>query len=263
MKIEELNLEERIGQMFIVGMNTSNIIDKIDDLILKYKIGGILLYKKNYKNCDQLIEIINYIKKLNMSNKVPILIAIDQEGGRVNRMPEDFKNIPAAYKLASSSQEENLVKKAGEITAQMLAKIGVNMDLAPVLDVKRFENQHAIGDRAFSEKKEEVSKYGITYMKELQKQNIISVIKHFPGHGATTTDSHFKLPIIKTKMEELEIEEVKQSPIKQARVNRSVKRILALKEKYNIEDKETQADKKWIEETNKKIQKIKDKVQKS
>ena len=363
MKIEELSLEERIGQMFIVGMNTSNIIDKIDDLILKYKIGGILLYKKNYKNCDELIEIINYIKKLNKANKIPILIAIDQEGGRVNRMPEDFKNIPAAYKLASNSQEENLVKQAGEITAQMLAKIGVNMDLAPVLDIKRFENQHAIGDRAFSEKKEEVYKYGITYMKELQKQNIISVIKHFPGHGATATDSHFMLPIIKTKMEELEkedmipfgetikngadamlvshlrikgitqkfpstmsrkfitkyigkkyhykgviiaddmrmkgvqflygkdkpvkrafeagndiilmkymdgdniieqiIEEVKQSSIKQARVNRSVKRILALKEKYNIEDKEVQVDKKWIEETNKKIQEIRDKVQKN
>ena len=65
------------------------------------------------------------------------------------------------------------------------------MDFAPVLDIKRFDDNHAIGDRAYSEKIEEVSKYGIEYMEGLQKNGVISVAKHFPGHGATKTDSHF------------------------------------------------------------------------
>ena len=70
------------------------------------------------------------------------------------------------------------------------------MDFAPVLDIKRFDDNHAIGDRAYSENIEEVSKYGIEYMQALQKNGVISIAKHFPGHGATKTDSHFRLPKI-------------------------------------------------------------------
>ena len=73
MRIEELSLEEKIGQMFIVGLDTTNVMDKIETLILKQKVGGIMLYKKNYKNYEEMLEIINYIKKLNSKNKVPIL----------------------------------------------------------------------------------------------------------------------------------------------------------------------------------------------
>lgn len=210
MKIEELSIEEKIGQMIMIGLDTTNAMEKIDDLILKYKIGGVLLYKKNYKNYKELVELINYIKKISSANKVPIFIALDQEGGRVNRMPADFEKIPSAYKLAQCSGEgkQNLVKESGKITGEMLNKIGINMNFAPVLDIKRFDEEHAIGDRAYSNNVESVSKYGIDYMKELQDKNVISVIKHFPGHGATNKDSHFILPIVKNKMVDLEKEDI-------------------------------------------------------
>lgn len=210
MKIEvkDLSLEEKVGQMLMIGLNMSNPIGKIEELILKYKVGGVLLYKKNYKNYHQLVELVNYIKKLSSANKIPLLIAIDQEGGRVNRMPPEFKNIPAVNKLAKY-KEEDLVEKASLITGKMLYQTGFNMDFAPVLDIKRFGDGQAIGDRAFSENKEEVIKYGIEMMKGLKSKNIIPVIKHFPGHGATTKDTHFVLPTIRKDLKELEEEDMK------------------------------------------------------
>lgn len=358
-KIQNLSIEEKVGQMLMVGMDTPNIIDKIDDLILKYKVGGILLYKKNYKNYKEMIELINYIKKLNSVNKIPLFIAIDQEGGRVNRMPKDFKNLPSAYSL-TQKKEEDFVSQAGEITANMLNKSGYNFNFAPVLDIKRFPNEHAIGDRSFSENIEEVSENSIKYMKKLQEKNIVSTIKHFPGHGATKADTHFILPSITNNMEELEktdmkpfenaikngansllvshlkikgiskgyptsmsrefitkyirkkyrykglvvtddmrmkgvqvlygktkpiikafeagndivlfkymnndkiieklIKKVKSKSIFQARVNRSVQRILKIKEKYNINDNEIKYDEQLIKETNKKIETIYNKM---
>ena len=84
-----------------------------------------------------------------------------------------------------------------------MGKLGFNLNLAPVLDIKRFEDRHAIGDRAFSRDKEEVFENGLTYFKQLEKFQILPVVKHFPGHGATTKDSHFGIPIIKGKQKEL------------------------------------------------------------
>ena len=215
--MNELSIEEKIGQMIIVGLNTEGAIKHLEEIIQTYKVGGVLLYKKNYKNYEDMIKLINRIKELNRTNKIPMFIAIDQEGGRVNRMPSEFKNLPAANKLAKKSNEENYVKISGDITGQMLNRIGVNMDLAPVLDIKRFPDEHAIGDRAYSENIEEVSKYGIEYMKALQNNNVISVVKHFPGHGAIKEDSHFRLPKINCSIETLENEDM--IPFKNAMKN--------------------------------------------
>ncbi len=205
--IKDLSNEEKIGQMLMIGMNVSAITEKAKELINKYKIGGILLYKKNYKDYQELVQVVNSIKEINRNNKVPIWIAIDQEGGRVNRMPKEFENVPAAKNLAMYKQQ-NLVKEAGNITGKMLNKVGINFNFAPVLDIKRFPDNHAIGDRAFSENVEEVTKCGIDYMKELQKCSIVPVIKHFPGHGATDKDSHVFLPKIKKTIKKLEKEDM-------------------------------------------------------
>lgn len=208
MNIEVLSLEERIGQTFIVGLDISNGInmyEAIDKIIGVYKAGGICLYTKNYANYEQLVQVINYIKEKSSKEKIPIFITVDQEGGRVNRMPKEFINLPSANKLAKYSTDKNdLVEKAGNVTAKILSKLGFGMNFAPVLDIKRFADNHPIGDRSFSEKYEEVTKFGIEYMKELQKQNILPVVKHFPGHGATIKDSHFLLPKIKKDIVALE-----------------------------------------------------------
>ena len=222
MKINNLNLKEKIGQMLIIGLDFENPMEKIDDIILNVKPGGILLYKKNYKTYEEMIEFINYIKTLNSKvNKIPLFIAIDQEGGRVNRMPPEFKNIPSPYRL-TRNKDESIVKEAATITGDMLYNSGINMDLAPVLDVKRGADNSAIGDRAFSSEVENVVQYGITYMKELQSRRVIPVVKHFPGHGLTNVDSHFLPPIINEPIEKIEKEML---PFKEA-INANVDAIL-------------------------------------
>ena len=205
--LNELSMEEKLGQMMMVGFNGNHINDRIRDLVLKYKVGGFILYKKNFDSYEQMLKIIKELKELNSKNKIPLFIAIDQEGGRVNRMPNEIKNLPSAYKLAQTGDIE-LVKEAAQITGEMLYNSGINMDLAPVLDIKRFKNKHAIGDRAYSDNKEDVIKYGIETMQQLQNNNIISVVKHFPGHGLTDKDSHFFLPVVRKSMEEIEKEDI-------------------------------------------------------
>lgn len=206
-KVDDLTLEEKIGQMLIVGVESNKIKERTKKLILKYKIGGVILYRRNFNTYEEMINLIKDLKELNKENKVPLFISIDQEGGRVNRMPKEILNLPAANLIANKLGEKG-IKEAADITGEILSKSGFNMNFAPVLDLKRFNNQ-SIGDRSFGENIEYVTKYGIAQMKSLQNKNIISVIKHFPGHGATKEDSHYRLPIIKSKIKILENEDMK------------------------------------------------------
>ena len=188
-------------------MDTNNINDRIKTMIKKYKIGGIILYRKNFSTYDKMLELIKQLKDLNKVNKLPLFIAIDQEGGRVNRMPKEIQNLPPANTIALQNNEE-LVKKSAQLTGKLLKNSGFNLNFAPVLDIKNFSNEHAIGDRCFGNDKESVAKYGVATMKALQEQGIVSVIKHFPGHGSTNKDSHYFLPIINKKIKELENEDM-------------------------------------------------------
>lgn len=100
MKIDKLTIEEKIGQMIMVGMDTNYITDRIKTMIKKYKIGGIILYRKNFATYQEMIALIKELKRINQENKFPLFIAIDQEGGRVNRMPPEIKNLPSASQIA-------------------------------------------------------------------------------------------------------------------------------------------------------------------
>lgn len=207
MEIKDLTIEEKIGQMIIIGMDTNYITDRIKTMVQKYKIGGIILYRKNFETYQDMLKLIKQLKELNKDNKIPLFVAIDQEGGRVNRMPPEIKKLPSANQIAKLGGEEYIAKSA-EITGEILKKSGINLNFAPVLDIKRFTDKHALGDRCYGENKEDVTKYGIAVMKSLQSKRVIPVIKHFPGHGATKQDSHAFLPVIATKMEKLEKEDM-------------------------------------------------------
>lgn len=206
--MKNLTLREKIGQMLIIKIFGKEISEETKQMIEEYKIGGIILYRKNYDTYDEMIKIINEIKKLNKEcGNIPLFISIDQEGGRVNRMPQELKNIKSAGKLVEKNNIE-IIKEAGRTTAKMLKESGFNMNYSPVLDIQRFENDHAIGDRCYGKTAEDVSRNGITIMKELSTGGIIPVVKHFPGHGSTNKDSHFFLPIITKNINELENEDI-------------------------------------------------------
>jgi len=203
----ELSLIEKIGQMIIVGVDGTTVSPRLKKLILDYKIGGVILYRKNFSTYEEMKNLINEIKEINKANKVPMIFSIDQEGGRVNRMPKEIKNLPSVNKIANNLGVDG-IKKSSKIIGEILKSAGFNMNFYPVLDIKRFGDKHAIGDRAFAEDEEGVSKFGTVAMKEMQKQKVISVVKHFPGHGATKKDSHFLLPIIFKSQSKLEKEDI-------------------------------------------------------
>lgn len=213
MEIKDLKIEQKIGQMLIIALEEKQITEKTINIIQKYNIGGIILYRKNYTNYEEMLKLINKLKEINKVNKIPLFISIDQEGGRVNRMPSEILNLKSANKLSNTGNIE-IVKESAKIISEMLTKTGINMNYSPVLDIKNFKAKHAIGDRCYGENKEDVSKYGIEFMKELSKGGVLPVVKHFPGHGATTKDSHFILPIVKKAKEELENEDIE--PFKEA-----------------------------------------------
>lgn len=206
--IKDLTIKEKIGQMMMVGIDNTYITERTKKLILDHKIGGVILYRKNFNTYQDMIKLIKDLKELNKQNRIPLFIAIDQEGGRVNRMPKEILNLPAANKIAQKGGLK-FVEEAANIIGELLKNSGFNMNFAPVLDIKRFDENQAIGDRSFSDNKDDVIKYGITTMKQLQEKNIISVIKHFPGHGATKRDSHYMLPVIRKSINQLYKEDMK------------------------------------------------------
>jgi len=199
MNIDKLTLEEKVGQMFMFGVKSNNI-DCLYELIKKYKIGGVILYKNNYSSYEELINIIKNLKNANKDNKVPLFISIDQEGGRVNRMPKEIVNIKNIYDL-SSLGKIRLIEDSADVLSKLLVSSGINMNFSPVLDIYNGSDSNVLYKRCFSDEVDIVSKYGVKYMKKMQSNNLISVVKHFPGHGASAKDSHFLIPYVKNNEE--------------------------------------------------------------
>lgn len=193
--MKRLSIEEKVGQMMLVGITNKECIEKVIELIEKKCIGGIILYKNNYNDYPDMINLIKKLKQANKKNKIPLFIAIDQEGGRVNRFPKEFNNIKNAY--AFENADEQIIRDATIISGKLLNKSGINMNFAPVLDLKAQLDKHAIGNRAYSIDPKKVSIITNYIIEEYQKEKIVPVIKHFPGQGSVKRDSHVSLPLIK------------------------------------------------------------------
>ena len=188
----QLSLEEKIGQRFIMGVNNSNINDIIK-LVHDNYLGGVILYKKNYKNYNEMLDVIKKLKEANNSNKIPLFIAIDQEGGKVNRFPKEIHNLKNIYEV--SKYDKDLISSYSSIIANILSSSGINMNFAPVMDINNNKSK-ALYHRCFYGDETNIGDYSIDYIKQQKKYNIISVSKHFPGHGVSKNDSHFMLPYV-------------------------------------------------------------------
>lgn len=188
----DLSVQEKVGQKFMFGVNSSNM-DIIIRLIREYSIGGVILYKNNYNSYDEMVSVIKKLKEANKHNKIPLFIAIDQEGGRVNRMPAEFHNLKNIYDL--SKTDMHLVYRDGFLTGTMLTSAGVNMNFAPVMDLSD-ENSKALYHRCFYGDCDRVYEGAKQYVQGLIENKVIPVCKHYPGHGATRMDTHFFTPYV-------------------------------------------------------------------
>lgn len=201
-KLDNMTLDEKIGQMITIGIDGYSVDDTAKQLITDKKVGGVILFKNNISDSNQLLQLINDIKGINSTNKIPIFISVDQEGGRVNRLPSEIKSLPS-NEIIGNKNDNKLAYDIGKNIGYALGSFGFNMDFAPVLDVNSNPNNTVIGDRSFSNDKDKVASLGASEINGFKDSNIISVAKHFPGHGDTATDSHYTLPIINKTLDEL------------------------------------------------------------
>ncbi|MEK4487556.1 beta-N-acetylhexosaminidase [Psychrobacillus sp. FSL H8-0484] len=199
--ITEMSLEEKIGQMIFAGITGTSLSKETKQLVSGDKVGGIIFFKDNLQDVNQAVTLINSIKAESSDNKIPLLLGVDQEGGRVSRLPK-LTSLPTNQEIGEQNNE-TLSYRIGNLLGQELNAFGLNINFAPVLDVNSNTNNPVIGDRSFGNNAGIVSKLGIQTMQGIQSQNIISVVKHFPGHGDTGVDSHLELPVIQKSIEDL------------------------------------------------------------
>lgn len=202
-QINGMTLDEKIGQMIISGVDGYTLGPNTTKLIKDYHVGGFIILGENVKNTNQLLSLVNSLKTTNKSNSIPLFLGIDEEGGRITRMPHEFNRFPTNQTIGEVNNG-TLSYQIGSLLSDELNAFGLNMDFAPVLDINSNPNNPVIGDRSFGTSPQVVSKLGIQTMKGIQSGNIISVVKHFPGHGDTSVDSHKGLPTVNNTMARLE-----------------------------------------------------------
>jgi beta-N-acetylhexosaminidase len=194
-------IDEMIGQMIMIGFRGDTIKenDLIVEQITKYQPGGVILFdydvpsKKSGRNIsspDQTKQLISGLKKL---SPTPMFIAVDYEGGKVNRLKEKygFPRVPGAADIGAMNQTDSALYYANQM-ANTLKETGFNMNMAPVTDVNVYPDCPVIGalGRSFSGDPETVAHYAQLFCQAYSQAGIIPVIKHFPGHGSSRTDSH-------------------------------------------------------------------------
>lgn len=200
--IDNMTVEEKIGQLMIFGLNGTEVDDHVEKMILENHVGGFILFGHNISNEDQTFKLLNKLKEINTVNKVPLFLSIDEEGGKVSRLPNNFLKLPEAKKIGDIN-DEKISFEYGKILATRIKSLGFNMNFAPVFDINSNPKNPVIGDRAFGSTAESVVDNGLQVMRGINSENIISIVKHFPGHGDTDVDSHVNIPIVEKSLNEL------------------------------------------------------------
>jgi beta-N-acetylhexosaminidase len=200
-----MTLEEQIGQVLMVGFWGSTPSQDIIDLISRYHIGNIILFSRNIGDTRQVLALTQSLQRIakEAGHPYPLLIAIDQENGIVQRLGETATIFPGNMALGAIGSDE-IAYEVARATGQELQALGINMNLAPVLDVNNNPANPVIGVRSFGEDPRLVARLGAAMVRGYRASGVISCLKHFPGHGDTTVDSHLALATIPYSLERLE-----------------------------------------------------------
>jgi beta-N-acetylhexosaminidase len=211
--LSELNA--KIGRLFMAGIPGTAVDKATETLIREYRLGGVILFSRNIEDPVQLAELCAGLQGRAMKyHGKPLFLAVDQEGGRVSRLKEPFTLFPGNRAIGEDEDPLERARDFATVTAREMSLVGLNMDLAPVVDVRRGEPEKHLAGRLFSDRPEMVGLLGRTVVEELQTRGVMAVAKHFPGLGRTGLDPHHELPFIEADAEE--IEQVNLPPFSEA-----------------------------------------------
>ena len=186
-------IRRAIGQLLIGSFPSTTIPAELRSLAREFGLGGVILFARNIEEPAQVAELARDLQSL--GGELPLWVSVDQEGGRVARLRAPFTKWPPMATLGRSGDERLASRFAAALAAELSA-VGITLDYAPVLDIHTNAKNPVIGDRALAEDAETVGRLGAAIIRGLQDNGIAACGKHFPGHGDTSADSHFELPVV-------------------------------------------------------------------
>jgi len=213
--MKTLTLRQKIAYMLMPSFRywhystSEDIVDgqvslsMLEDCVRRNLFGGLILFEANVPDRQSASDLVHRLQKANAEGgaEEQLLIAIDQEGGRVSRLPFGTP-VPFCRDIADTGDIEN-ARQAGHIIAADLSTVGINLDFAPVMDVDSNPDNPVIGQRSYSCNPLTVASFGRAFIEGLHEGGVLASLKHFPGHGDTTVDSHIGLPLVDKSLQEL------------------------------------------------------------
>ncbi|MBR3251345.1 MAG: hypothetical protein IKF80_06525 [Erysipelotrichaceae bacterium] len=226
-QIKKMSLKDKVSQMIMPCLRYSYFEKTVDEngnektirepleelderytsLLNEYKFGGIILFEENLRESEKSFNLIRQIKQAHGEDEIPLLISADQEGGYIRRIVFGT-SMSGNMALCASNDPSNAYDSANIIGSE-LKLLGINTNFAPVVDVNSNPNNPVIGVRSFSDDSEYAKEYIEKCIEGYHSQNILTALKHYPGHGDTAEDSHTGLPQVNKTYEEIKEKELK------------------------------------------------------
>lgn len=192
-----------VGQRLAFGFQGTSLSDETIELIRKYRVGNVILFRENITDRRQLCKLCGSIQDLiQETTGIPAFITVDQEGGMVSRLSADLVNVPGNMAVAAAGGPET-ARRMAAITARQLRGTGINFNDAPAVDVNTNSRNPVIGVRSYGDDPYRTAEYAVSAVRGYADENLMCCAKHFPGHGNTDVDSHIGLPIINRGLREL------------------------------------------------------------
>jgi len=204
-------LDMKVGRLFMAGMPGAQMDPGIEALIRDYCLGGVILFSRNIEGPIQLATLCRDLQETAVKyHGIPLFLAIDQEGGRVSRLKDPFTQFSGNSAIGADPRPVEKAEEFARITAKEMGLVGLNMNLAPVVDVRKGEPERHLEGRTFGDDPQRVGLLGATIVRVLQENGVMAAAKHFPGLGRASLDPHYELPIIEA--DDTEMEEVNLPP---------------------------------------------------
>ena len=199
----------RVGERFMVGFDGHTASSDVKRMIREFAVGHVILFGRNVDGPEQVADLVRELQSVarDAGHSLPLMVAVDQEGGRVSRLPQPWTVWPPMRAVGRVGSEE-VARRVGAGLAAELSACGIRWDLAPDVDVDTNPKNPVIGDRSFGEDPGLVGRLGAAVIRGLQEGGVAACAKHFPGHGDTDVDSHLELPAVdhpRSRLDEVEL----------------------------------------------------------